>query len=316
MGLAELTESYRFKNFMKYAYGIGGAIVIIGALFKITHWPGATIMLVLGLGTEAFIFTISAFEPLHEEIDWTLVYPELAGLSPDIQPQPTGQTIAVSGTETEAITKFNAMLEKAGESNVFEKFGSSLEDLNGKVTQMSDISDASLATAKYSESMSTASETVNSFTETYKKSSENISGAANELADSYKQTIDSVNYSTENLTDSFNKMNQKVNSSGEEFIQAYEKLTGSMEVDFSALETGNDEYNEHIGKLNKNLSALNAIFELQLNEADLDKMMQDLQGSVEHSAKYHSSVNSLGQKLEKLNNVYGNILAAMNVNQA
>jgi uncharacterized protein involved in exopolysaccharide biosynthesis len=58
---------------------------------------------------------------------------------------------------------------------------------------------------------------------------------------------------------------------------------------------------------------LNAIFELQLNETDLDQMMADLQGSVEHSKKYNQEITKLGQKLEALNTVYGNMLSAMNV---
>ncbi|HUP11506.1 MAG TPA: gliding motility protein GldL, partial [Niastella sp.] len=65
---------------MPKVYGIGAAIVIVGALFKIMHWPGAGPMLVVGLSTEAVIFFFSAFEPPHEEIDWSLVYPELAGM--------------------------------------------------------------------------------------------------------------------------------------------------------------------------------------------------------------------------------------------
>ena len=71
-------ESKKFKTIMKYVYGYGGAIVIIGAMFKIQHWPGATIMLIGGLCIEAVIFMLSAHEPLHEELDWTIAYPELA----------------------------------------------------------------------------------------------------------------------------------------------------------------------------------------------------------------------------------------------
>ena len=75
-------ESKQFKKIMAYVYGWGAAVVIIGALFKIMHWPGANLMLILGLGTEALIFFISVFEPMHAEYDWTLVYPELAGIEP------------------------------------------------------------------------------------------------------------------------------------------------------------------------------------------------------------------------------------------
>ena len=80
MGIAELTQSKKFKNFMSKLYGWGASIVIVGALFKIQHWPAAGFFLVLGLSTEAVIFFFSAFEPPHEEVDWSLVYPELAGM--------------------------------------------------------------------------------------------------------------------------------------------------------------------------------------------------------------------------------------------
>ena len=70
--------SKSWKAFMGKLYGLGGAVVIIGALFKIQHYPGASIMLIVGLTTEAVIFIFSAFEPLHEDPNWALVYPELA----------------------------------------------------------------------------------------------------------------------------------------------------------------------------------------------------------------------------------------------
>src|SRR6266487_2325010 len=80
MGLTELTQGKNFKKFMARLYGWGASIVIIGALFKIQHYPMAGFALVLGLGTEAVIFFFSAFEPPHEDVDWSLVYPELAGM--------------------------------------------------------------------------------------------------------------------------------------------------------------------------------------------------------------------------------------------
>ena len=80
MGISEITQGKSFKKLMVKLYGLGASIVIIGALFKIQHYPGAGFMLALGLGTEAVIFFFSAFEPPHEDVDWSLVYPELAGM--------------------------------------------------------------------------------------------------------------------------------------------------------------------------------------------------------------------------------------------
>ena len=71
-------KSAKGKKIMNMVYGLGGAIVILGALFKIMHWPFGNEMLILGLLTEAVIFIISAFEAPEEDLDWSLVYPELA----------------------------------------------------------------------------------------------------------------------------------------------------------------------------------------------------------------------------------------------
>jgi gliding motility-associated protein GldL len=70
------------KKVMGFLYGMGAAVVIVGALFKLMHWPGAGPMLVIGLLTEAAIFALSAFEPVEKDLDWSLVYPELAGGEP------------------------------------------------------------------------------------------------------------------------------------------------------------------------------------------------------------------------------------------
>jgi len=301
MGLAQMTQSHAWKAFMAKLYGWGASVVIIGALFKIMHWPYAGLLLIIGLGTEATIFFFSAFEPLHEELDWTLVYPQLSGLDEDDELEiSSSQSGPVSSGD--ALVKFDQMLDKAGGANLFEKLGDGIENLNLRVNEMANISSGAIAVNEFSENVKKASGSVNELSNAYKESTEG-----------YKQSAEALNYSAENLSDAYNKNAQAVTEKGGNFIAAYERLTESMEVDFSALKTGNIEYGQHVGALNKNLEALNAIFELQLKEADLDKMMEDLSGSVEHSRKYHAEIKKLGQRLESLNTVYGNMLAAMNV---
>ena len=73
MSFKEFSESKKYKNFMSKVYGFGATIVLVGALFKLTHWPGANILLTVGLLTEAVIFFFSAFEPVHIEPDWSVV---------------------------------------------------------------------------------------------------------------------------------------------------------------------------------------------------------------------------------------------------
>lgn len=88
---------------MKYLYGWGATAVIVGALFKLMHWPGAGIMLTIGMTVEAVIFFFSAFEPIHEEVDWTLVYPELAGMSDEEELKQYRSSSRNSGLDAETL---------------------------------------------------------------------------------------------------------------------------------------------------------------------------------------------------------------------
>src|SRR5699024_6944733 len=84
-----MAKSRAFDKFINMCYGLGASVVIIGALFKILHFEIGVltggVMLTMGLCTEAFIFAVSAFEPLKPKLDWTQVYPELAGDEPRTQ---------------------------------------------------------------------------------------------------------------------------------------------------------------------------------------------------------------------------------------
>lgn len=129
-------ESKGFKSFMGKAYGLGAAVVIVGALFKITHWKGADLMLTIGLLTEAAIFTISAFEKPHQEPDWTLVYPELSGLDPK-EPKKVAKTGA---SVTQQLDK---MLEDAKIGpELINSLGNGFRALNENVTGLKDMSSA------------------------------------------------------------------------------------------------------------------------------------------------------------------------------
>ena len=253
MGLAELTQSHGWKNFMAKLYGIGASVVIIGALFKIMHWPGAGFMLTVGLGTEAVIFFFSAFEPLHEEDDWSLVFPILGGAG-KADEVPVENPTAIGGMNTgkpkkevaaistDSITKFNEMLEKANDKGVFEKFGESLNGLNDKVSQMSDISDATLATNEYSATMKKATGSVSELSDVFNKSASSVSKTTGELE-----------YSIATLSDSYQKSAQKVTESNELVVASYARIAKSMDFDFSELKEGNTAYSAQLGTLNKNL---------------------------------------------------------------
>ncbi len=309
MTIAELTQTKGWKNFMSKLYGIGAAVVIIGALFKIMHWPGAGPMLVVGLGTEAVIFFFSAFEPLHEEDDWSLVFPQLAGLDEG------GATPAFgSNNSGPNVSLFDEkLMTKLGNSpQLFEKLTDGLQSLSNTASNLSDISNAALATNEYTQSMNKAASTVNEVSVSYKGAVDKVNVSAGNLAESYNKSAETISYSVDNVSDAFSQVSNNVKEAGNDMVSSYKKLTDSMtiDVDFSSVVRGNENYNEKITVLNKNLTALNAVFELQL-EGGLDSMMDDLKGAVVQSEKYKTQVSELAKKVESLNTVYGNMLAAM-----
>ena len=134
--IGNITEAKWYKAMMPKLYGWGAALVIIGALFKIEHLPGASLMLILGLSTEAIIFFFSAFEKPHVETDWSLVYPELAHMEdPNAAKRPAQQlddALAKAKIDNELIESLNEGLRS---------FGDSARQLNETVTAASGISE-------------------------------------------------------------------------------------------------------------------------------------------------------------------------------
>src|SRR5256885_3636192 len=143
MGLSELTQGKNFKKFMARLYGWGASVVIVGAMFKIEHFKGAGIMLVVGLSTEAVIFFFSAFEPPHEDVDWSLVYPELAGMQ-DEDPMERKKKKSAKDPVAQYLDK---LLSDANIGpDLISSLGTGLKSLGENTSKMADISNASVAT--------------------------------------------------------------------------------------------------------------------------------------------------------------------------
>jgi len=295
MSLAELVQSSGWKNFIAKLYGLGASVVIIGALFKIQHWPLAGTMLTIGLLVEAVIFFFSAFEPLHEEIDWSLVYPELAGIPEDgaeelgahsgsHRQHGGGGVISGGGggAGSVALAKFDEMLEKAEITpDLFQKLGVGMKKLSDSTSNMNAMGDVSAASAKYASTINTATDSLGKLSESYVSTSKVI----NETGSTYKNMADSL----------------------------------------AVIEVGGKSYQQQLEVLNKNLSALNTVYELQRKGADdhiketdalykgVQSLVKDLSDSAGDTKKYREQITKLNDNLSALNNVYGNMLSAMNV---
>jgi len=254
----------KWKSFMAKLYGFGAAIVIVGAMFKIMHWPGAGPMLVIGLSTEAVIFFFSAFEPPHEEIDWSLVYPELAGMhGEEVEHKKIEED---KGSLTEQL---DTMLEDAKIGpELMASLGEGLRSLSDQAGKLNNITDASVATNDYVSSVKSAAKNVDNLSESYSKAAESLNGLS---------------------------ISQDESSS----------------------------FGEQISKVSKNLSALNASYELQLQGSSehlnatskfyggLEDLLKNLNESVDDTKKYKEQIAQLSSNLESLNTVYGNMLTAM-----
>ena len=285
-------ESKKFKTIMKYVYGYGGAIVIVGAMFKIQHWPGATIMLIGGLGIEAIIFVLSAHEPLHEELDWTLAYPELALGHSDDDPHGLPEESSAEASDETVVEQLDNMLAKAKiEPELIESLGSGMRSLSENAGKLGDISSASDATNEYVENLKGASEKVGEMGGVYAQASSSISEKASQLG------------------------------------SAYEKAAASVEEITAASGGVDTNYGEQLDKVSNNLSALNNVYEMQIkgvsehmktNEemlSGISELMTNLHSSLDDTRKYKETMSELTNNLESLNTVYGNMLSAMNFNK-
>ncbi|RKR15313.1 protein involved in gliding motility GldL [Maribacter vaceletii] len=176
-----MAQSKSTKKLFNMAYGLGASIVIIGALFKILHWElgplNGGVLLAIGLITEAAIFAISAFEPIEDEYDWSLVYPELAG--GEGSPRAASEAAEVKEAEASLSKKLDNLLQEAGvDANLMESLGSSIKNFEGAAKGIAPTVDAMESTKKYSEEMVHAAAQMESLNSLYKVQLESASKQA------------------------------------------------------------------------------------------------------------------------------------------
>lgn len=175
-----MAQSKSTKKLFNMAYGLGASVVIIGALFKILHWEFGPLtgglLLAVGLITEALIFAISAFEPVDDEVDWSLVYPELAGGESKGRKNEVSE---IKEAETSLSKKLDELLQEAGiDANLMESLGSSIKNFEGAAKGIAPTVDAMESTKKYSDEMLQAAAQMESLNSLYKVQLESASRQA------------------------------------------------------------------------------------------------------------------------------------------
>jgi len=304
--LADIVQSSGYRKFMAKLYGWGASVVIIGALFKIQHWKFAGLFLTLGLCTEAIIFFFSAFEPLHEELDWTLVYPELAGMSEQDEMEEMKELgSGFGGRPVERIE--NLLGEASINEDTLKNIGSGLQKLGVAAAGIAEISGATAATQEFLKNIKTAAGSVGNLNDVYSTSVQSIKESAGSLASAYLQSA------------------ELVAKSGSEVAGSYQKIADTLKGEHDMITQSGQTHEQHLEALNKNLSALNAVYELQVKEGSdhlkgtqkvysgIEEMIAKLKDSIDETSRYKEEVVKLRDNLSSLNNIYGNMLSAMNV---
>ncbi|MCI9843327.1 gliding motility protein GldL [Flavobacterium pectinovorum] len=192
------------KKAMNFAYGMGAAVVIIGALFKITHFEigplTGTLMLSIGLVTEALIFALSAFEPVEDELDWTLVYPELANGQAK---KKADKVEAPSDAQGLLSQKLDAMLKEAKiDGELMSSLGNSIKNFEGAAKAISPTVDSIASTKKYSEELSMAAAQMESLNSLYKvqlESAARNADANKEIAENASKLKEQMQSMTANI---------------------------------------------------------------------------------------------------------------------
>ena len=237
---------------MAKLYGFGAAIVIVGALFKIQHWEGASLMLIAGLGTEAVIFAFSAFEKPHEEPDWTLVYPELAtgGDGPDPK----------KGKLTDQL---DSMLKDANiDSALLERLGDGMRNLGNQANKLGEVAEASAATKDYGAALQKATGQVSELSEMYAQVSENLTGLVGSA-----EAGASVGHHMEQMTSNLSALNAMYEGQLAQLEQNKALYAGMGELVQNLNDSVEDTklYKDNIAELAKNLASLNTVYSNMLN---------------------------------------------------
>lgn len=265
--------SKAWKNFMSKLYGIGAAVVIFGAMFKIEHWPGASLLLIVGLSTEALIFIFSAFEPIHEDPDWSLVYPELSlpeeskkslkeSNKGKVAGGGSGSGSAAGGSMSQQLDK---MLEEAKvDPELIASLGEGMKTFSQNAKQLGETTDAAAAASEYASSLRSASGKVSNLADAYAQVSESLTGMA-EQAKSGETTGAHLQKMSENLA----------------------ALNNMYELQLKEMSSTRELY------------------------ADMHSLVQNLSESVDDTKRYKENISELANNLKSLNTVYANMLNAM-----
>ncbi len=287
--------SYKGKDVVNIIYSAGASVVIIGALFKILHWPGASQVLMIGMFTEAFLFLIGTLEHPHPEFHWENVFPQLLeyGTKPELleekskQPRPTllgagvaggpqtfGNTNAPAGEQTITSAKAPGLKDED-----FKALKEGIADLAKTASQLSELGKVAQTGVKLGEKLEAA-------------------GAASEA---YAAKMNAAGAATDNYT-----------AATATLAQSYAQVSSDMKL----VVDGTKAYKEGIDQVGKSIAALNTVYELQLQSVNAQTEAQKAAATAakeaaEAQTAFAAGAKKLQSQVAGLNDIYGNMLNAL-----
>lgn len=299
-------QSKAMKNFMAKLYGFGAAIVIVGAMFKIMHWPGAGPMLVVGLSTEAIIFFFSAFEKPHEDPDWTLVYPELAAGHDDggdeFGEDENAKKKELTGTVSQQLDQ---MMEEAKIGpELIQNLGSGLRTFSDNVSKIVNLTDSSVETNKFNENVKLASQSLSTMNDAYGKSG-SVMNEITGISGNFKTNLSTIADATGDYAKSMKGATSSLDEVNKSYSKALKAIDSFAETSSSGINSAQN-YNKQLEQVTKNLSSINSLYEMELQDSNKKLMdsINELSVTTQATKSYNEQIGSLTKSLSSLNKLY------------
>ena len=312
-GFIHWYESYQGKKITGIVYSAGASVVIIGALFKIMHFPGAGPVLMTGMITEAFLFMIGVLDKPHQDFHWENVFPQLCGYGTnpeylaelEARPRPT---LLGAGTEDGKVddTKKKADVPSISDKDM-EALKAGIDGLAKTAVQLQDLGKVAVASNKLGEKMEAAGEKMEAASDKmavigeaaakFAASSDAVAKKNDELNVAYTTIVNDMQgvvAGTKNFQKSVETIGTKLGS-----------INSVYELQLAALQAQIDSYKAQTAQVNAAAEQVKAM------TADVQKMQTSISEAVKEHAAYEAASKKLAQQVADLNKVYGNMLNAL-----
>ena len=322
------------QRFFNFAYSIGAAVVILGALFKILHLAGGNEMLTIGMGTEVLMFVLTAFDRPEKEYRWEEVFPVLRSGDPEDRPDfQSGSGIIVNGGmvagEGGDVIAGDSEVELVDEDSEYSPIGGTVSTpQGGAVVQGSNgpivvTPGAARAAVGLPQGIDLSPEDTQSLSESIAKmaaASDQLSRMA-ELTDATQQYLSQMSLISDQMQ-KLGETTQALNDVSSTLLNSYRAITDNSET-INSSSTG---YVEQMESLNRNIGGLNTIYEIQLKSISsqldsidrVNRSMKDIRDMYEksaaESANYCDETEKMARYMKQLNSVYEKMIKAMTVN--